>query len=89
MSLFHDTLAGQKTLFLSSHHCQKSTQLHLEGEETVHWNVKIRLHDTELSLERCGEKKKNLAQTGAVLSMHALLWKQEPKCHSGGCPTLA
>lgn len=54
LSLFHDTLAGQKTLFLSSHHCQKSPQLHLEGEETAHWNVKIRLHGTELSLERWG-----------------------------------
>lgn len=52
--LFHDSLAGQKTLCLSLHHCQESPQLHLEDEATTRWNVKIMLHYTELSLERCG-----------------------------------
>lgn len=51
--LFHDSLAGQKTLFLSLHCCQESPQLRLKGEATTHPNVKIMLHYTELSLERC------------------------------------
>lgn len=63
MSLFHDTLAGQKTLFLPLHRCQESPRLHHEGEVTTRWDVKIRLHGTELPLERCAA---NLTQIGTL-----------------------